>query len=554
MVQRDGSIASRDNDTISEMSANQGTLSTAGTGNSDHKNKEHRKAHELRLNLIYSGFYMVGTAFLCIYDISHFLFYPAFIFLIAHAIMELRHDMVHKSRYFAHARYTQASPNDRSYGGDLYMANLAQSCFFFLGTTLFLLAIILRVREASFGLYKATYFASSVFFFSSGATTIVSRGCGSLYFLGRAPGFSIRDQTANFIYVTSTVFLLIFSSWQLDHGIFDRPLMIGEYFIRLAWFLASIQYTTADVNRLTKDNTTNAEGRDSLAANRNAESDANYVEMGSAPPQKSWIGSSSGEKPVDRARTNPAWSVGSPSRSERALHEPVKLGRSQSDATRTREFFLREGEPVAVKHSAVPDAESSVDTTLDTFSTLLSSHEPGAEPTISIRQGSGRPPISRKGVTQDASLKTDTAYDVEPYCGMEVDPSNCAPLEPQNFTNLLADPAAGPQRMIPGRDIDSTATPPTPEPDKNLSWSWSAQTVQEAGAQMSSFMGGLLPQQNTGDQAFRTTQKQFSLASPTPTTETAPVTHSKGESPGSFGREKPKSKNKTKFWRDREIV
>eukprot|EP00977_Amphora_coffeiformis_P022370 scaffold10856_cov229-Amphora_coffeaeformis.AAC.21 len=551
------------------MSANQGTLSTAGTGDSNPLTKEFRQAHELRLNLIYSGFYTAGTGFLCLYNFSHFLFYPAFIFLIVHAMLELRHDIVHKSRYFAHARYTQASPNDRSYGGDLHLANRAQSWFVFLGTSLFLFAIILRMQEARFGRYKAVYFMASLFFFASGATTMLSRGCGSFYFVGRVSGFSIRDQTANFVYVTSTVLLLIIASWQIDHGVFDRPLMIAEYFIRLSWFFASIHYTIADVNRLTKDSPGNTKGVDdamgmSAAANRNADSDANYVELGSAPPGKSWVGSRQNKKPLDRAYTNSTWKQGSTSPPETARSDPVGLGRTQSDASRTREFFLKGGESVGVQRSggSGPDPESSMESTLDTLGSMATSHEQGKGPTIAVRDRPDSPSTLRstgastKPFTGDASWKTGTGYNIDPYCGMELEPANCTPI--------VVDPAAGPQRVIFGRDIDSTVSPPTPEPNnKNPNWRWNMPTMEEAGVQMSSFIGGLLPQQSagastvaestTGDQTTRdslTAQEQFSEASPSPTTETAPVTNSKSESPN---KKKPK-KNKTKFWGDREIV
>ena len=264
-------------DTISEMSAGQGTLSTVG----DSLVKEHSEAHELRLNLIYSGTYLLGMVFLCLHDFVSFFFYPAIIFLVLHALLELRHDLVHKTRYFAHARYTQATPNDRSYGGDLYVANLAQSWAVAWGMILLLVCKILREHGYDFDAYKAIYFTASFFFVLSGATTMLSRGCGSFYFLGKSPGFSARDQAANFIYVTSTVILLIIASYQVDHGAFDKPLKIGESCIFWMWLVAAAHYTAADVNRLMKESSGN--GTTATRASIDEEYSDKYVQMSESP-------------------------------------------------------------------------------------------------------------------------------------------------------------------------------------------------------------------------------------------------------------------------------
>jgi hypothetical protein len=262
-------------DEISEMS---GKLTTStGSSKTDSLHGTHQQAHELRLNLIYSGSLLLGMIFLVLHTFLFFLIYPSIVFILLHIALELRHDMAHKTRYFAHMRYTQASLHDRSYGGDLYLANLVQSWLVFTGGLLFLGAVHTRAHLSDFTTYKIMYFCAALFFFLSGATTMLSRGCGNFYYMGRSPGFSTKDQTANVLYVTSTVLLLIIASWQIDRGVFDTPLVLAENFIFLMWLVAAVYYTAADVTRLRTDNTGNSKGAaDAFTSSDGAD---DYVQM-----------------------------------------------------------------------------------------------------------------------------------------------------------------------------------------------------------------------------------------------------------------------------------
>lgn len=454
-------------DTISEMSAGQGTLSTAAD---DSLVKDHSEAHELRLNLIYSGTYLLGMVFLCLRDLASFTFYPAIIFLVLHVLLELRHDLVHKTRYYAHTRYTQATPNDRSYGGDLYVANLAQSWFVAWGVALLLAAQILRMRhEFDFHAYKAIYFAASFFFVLSGATTMLSRGCGSFYFLGRSPGFSARDQAANFIYVTSTVLLLIVASWQVDHGTFDLPLKIGETIIFWMWLVASIMYGRADVNRLIKE--TRANGTTVTRSTNDDEEEYadKYVQMSEDPSKSSrrvedkrhldhekdlrtprtrsdatmQTGKDRGNKGLDDRPSS--WGrVFAPLRSRRGSSV---MSESDTGPTDSLPTISTTGD---YSHSAqmMPDMASLADGTTDSRSTLQSME-------------------SARKVARGRSWRSRLGFGSDTYCGMD---------STQACNPIVVDPALGPPRKIPGRDADSdsqtdsdTADPAPTKPKVNVS-------------------------------------------------------------------------------------
>lgn len=262
-------------DEISEMSGK--LTSSTGSSKTDSFHGTHQQAHELRLNLIYSGSLLLGMIFLFLHMFLFFLIYPAVVFILVHVVLELRHDLVHKTRYFAHLRYTQASLHDRSYGSDLYLANLVQSWLVFTGVIFFFGAVHSRAHLSDFTTYKIMYFCAALFFFFSGATTMVSRGCGNFYYMGRSPGFSIKDQNANALYVTSTVLLLIVASWQIDRGVFDTPLVIAENFIFLMWLVAAVYYTAADVTRLKTNKTGNSKG--AADAFTSADGSDDYVQM-----------------------------------------------------------------------------------------------------------------------------------------------------------------------------------------------------------------------------------------------------------------------------------
>ena len=578
-------------DTISDVSPAQGTISTSGT---EPLTKEFRQAHELRLNLIYSGTFTVGMLFLCMQEFVYFLLYPTIIFLLLHALLELRHDIVHKSRYYAHARYTQASPYDRSYGGDLYLANLAQSWLVFLGFSFFLIALILRKHDYSIKAYRAIYFIASLFIFLSGATTMLNRGCGSFYFLGRSPGFSVKDQTGNFLYVASSVLLLVVASWQFDRGVFDLPLQLNEYLIFLLWLAAALHYTAADVTRLTEDNKGNANSvADAMIMSvdgdkNDDEYDTNYVEMGQTGNNPLNTGDmarnerSASEAGLDRTetlRTPVPQSVrmGSGSTFQSSFGNERSIGTRQSSMTRTVSSPVQGNRDPSQRNitglertGSLPSVSTAYDASTQT--TMMDSEVTGMARSVTADNrplASASPPPSVSSSTQrykrGSSWKERLGFNTDLNCGDDVTPS-CTPI--------IMNPSAGPVRSIPGRDVDSASPSSHPPSSAQLhsmtDWGW--QSMQQAGQQMSSFMGGLMPQMNSDNSNLdltgnareeRGTQNTSNQQTPLAETRSMETGHTSSaeNQAGPHGLSSPppvqKKRSKklmTKYWGDREIV
>ena len=332
------------------------------------------------------------------------------------------------------------------FGGDLYVANLAQSWFVTCAMTLLMASQIIRLPGSDWDTYKAVYFASAFCFVLSGATTMLSRGCGSFYFLGRSPGFSARDQVANFIYVTASVLLLVVASWQVDYGEFTFPMRIAESVVFVMWLIAGAYYTAADAHRLVKE--TNKEAMVDEDDDEDEHGATTYVRMGGSPV-KYPLRSGEVEKQtraidlVERARTRSSVTIqtGKDRRSWEArqnswgrMISPFHLRKGGSWATGESDIGPNGSLPTVSTYGdySLPSVEMG---TLQPQRTFSTSDEHSAVPSVAdsaIKPKKGRSWRSRLGFGGDA------------YCGPSCDP-------------IVMDPASGPPRKIPGRDGDSVS-------------------------------------------------------------------------------------------------
>lgn len=409
---------------------------------------------------------------------------------------------------------------------------------------LFLLSVHLRADGFDFTAYKAIYFTSSMLIFLSGSTTVLSRGCGSFYFMGWSPGFSLRDQTANFLYVTSSVLFLIIASWQIDRGVFDRPLRICEYLIMLMWLVAAMHYVAADAIRLTNENPGIVKGASdatTIAATEQEQNGGGYVEMGDTAAG----GKSSHQPPLsdipiirtastgpilhnaERPRSAPLLRTASLNRTESSLNRPrstpnvppINFERKQSHitdaspsisswSTHTSPGRLGSG-PSLLLDSAKPTSDIDNREVLrdeDSPSTLLLSQSgtlgslqntsksngkseaanPKSSVNIDIQGRAESPSTLSHGVVSKRSWKQRLDLGADPYCGMG-SPTACTSDEDFGCAHIMAsNPDCSPVIAVHASNQEN-----------NANWNWPLDSLQQAGQSMSTLVGSMLPQQST---------------------------------------------------------